>query len=91
MLVFKYTKSHTSQTRVLHHGLKCPVSNPDFTPVSFVHSCGWLSEPHGLAPAGLLCPWDFLGKSTGIVAISYSRGSSQPSNQTCICCRIPSF
>ena len=25
-----------------------------------------LSEPHGLQPTRLLCPWDFPGKSTGV-------------------------
>ena len=29
-----------------------------------------------------LCPWDFLGKSTGVVAISFSRESSQPRDRT---------
>ena len=24
-------------------------------------------QPHGLQPARLLCPWDFLGKDTGVV------------------------
>ena len=23
-------------------------------------------DPHGLQPTRLLCPWDFLGKSTGV-------------------------
>ena len=23
-------------------------------------------RPHGLKPARLLCPWDFLGKNTGV-------------------------
>ena len=32
--------------------------------------------------AGLLCPWNFLGKNTGVVAITYSRESSQPRDQT---------
>ena len=30
----------------------------------------------------LLCPWNFPGKNTGGVAISFSRGSSQPRDQT---------
>ena len=33
---------------------------------------------HGLQPARLLCPWDFLGKNTGGIAMSSSRGSSRP-------------
>ena len=33
-------------------------------------------RPHGLQPTRLLCPWDFPGKSTGMVAISFSKESS---------------
>ena len=33
---------------------------------------------HGLQTVRVLCPWDFWGKNTGGVAISSSRGSSQP-------------
>ena len=29
-------------------------------------SCLTLLRPHGLQPARLLCPWDFLGKNTGV-------------------------
>ena len=35
-------------------------------------------QPHGLLPGRLLCPWDSPGKNTGVVALSSSRGSSQP-------------
>ena len=31
-----------------------------------------------LQPARLLCPWDSLGKNTGMVAMPFSRRSSQP-------------
>ena len=31
-----------------------------------VKSCLTLLWPHGLQPARLLCPWDFLGKKTGV-------------------------
>ena len=31
--------------------------------------------PHGLKPTRLLCPRDFPGKNTGVVAISFFRGS----------------
>ena len=37
---------------------------------------------HGLWPTMLLCPWDSPGKSTGVVAISFSRRSSQPRDRT---------
>ena len=33
-------------------------------------------RPHGLQLARLLCPWDFLGKITGVGCISSSKGSS---------------
>ena len=45
-------------------------------------SCPTLLRPHGLYPASILCLWDFPGKKTGGVAISFSRGSSQPRHQT---------
>ena len=38
--------------------------------------CLTLATPNGLLLARLLCPWDFPGKNTGVVAISFSRGSS---------------
>ena len=41
---------------------------------------------YGLYPTRLLCPWDFLGKNTGLVAISFSRGSSRPRDRTWISC-----
>ena len=44
------------------------------------------SQPHGLWPAGLLCPRDSPGKNTGAGCVSSSRGSSQPRDQTCISC-----
>ena len=39
-----------------------------------------LLQPHGLWPVRLLCPWDSPGKNTGVVAISFSRGSSRPTS-----------
>ena len=47
-------------------------------------SCPTL-QPHGLQPTMLLCPWNFPGKNTGSchwVAISFSRGSSEPQEWT---------
>ena len=35
---------------------------------------------------GLLCPWNFPGKNTGVGAISSSRESSQPRDGICISC-----
>ena len=43
-------------------------------------------KSHGLQPTRLLCPWNFPGKHTGVVAITSSRGSFQPRNLTCISC-----
>ena len=40
-----------------------------------LQSCPTLLRPHGLQPTRLLCPWDFSGKNTGMVAISFSRES----------------
>ena len=64
------------------------------------HICGFISQgcvpghlvlsdslqPHGLKPNRLLCPWNFPGKNTGMVVISYSRGPFQPRDQTCVSC-----
>ena len=34
-------------------------------------------QPHGLKPIRLLCPWNSLGKNTGVgIAIPFSKGSS---------------
>ena len=38
--------------------------------------------PHGLQPARVLGPWNSPGKDSEWVAISFSRGFSQPRNQT---------
>ena len=35
-------------------------------------------RPQGLQPTRLLCPWNFLGKNTGVVAMSYSRDLPEP-------------
>ena len=35
-------------------------------------------QPHGLGPARLLCPWDSLGKNTGVVDTSSSRDLPNP-------------
>ena len=45
----------------------------------------WL---HGLYTIRLLCPWDFLGKSTEWVAISFFRGSSPPRILTHVSCIV---
>ena len=50
---------------------------------SVVFNSWW---PHGLQPARLLCPWNFPGKNTEWVAISFSRGSSRPRGQTWVSC-----
>ena len=44
----------------------------EWVAISFSNACKWkvkvklLSQPHGLQPTRLLCPWDFPGKSTGV-------------------------
>ena len=43
-------------------------------------------QPRGLQPARLLYPWNFPGKDTGVVAISFSSGSSQPRDGTQVSC-----
>ena len=39
-------------------------------------------RPHGLWPTRLLCTWDFPGKNTKQVAVSFSRRSSRPRDWT---------
>ena len=45
-------------------------------------------QPYGLQSSRLLCPQDSPGKNTGVAAISSSRGSSRPRDQTCISCLL---
>ena len=58
-----------------------------------VQSLSWvrLLVTHGLQPARLLCPCDVPGKNTGLVAISFSRGSFQPRYQTHVSCMAGRF
>ena len=42
--------------------------------------------PHGLQPTRLLCPWILQASTLEWVAISYSRGSSRPRDQTQVSC-----
>ena len=48
--------------------------------------CLTLLWPHGLQPARLLGPWNSTGKILEWVAISFSRGSSQPRDWICVSC-----
>ena len=43
-------------------------------------------QPYRLQPLRLFCPWDFAGKNTEWVAISFSRRSSQPRDETHVSC-----
>ena len=43
-----------------------------------------LTISHGLQTAWLLCPWDFLGKNTGVGCHFLFQRSSQPRDRTCI-------
>ena len=44
-------------------------------------------QPRGQYPTSLHCPWHSPGKNTGMdVAISFSRGSSPPRDQTRVSC-----
>ena len=47
-----------------------------------VESCVQLFlRPHGLQPPRLLCPWDFLGKNTGVGCHFLLQGSFPPRDQ----------
>ena len=43
-------------------------------------------QHYALQPARLLCPWDSPGKSTRVVVMPSSRGSSQLRDRTCVSC-----
>ena len=49
--------------------------------VKLLQSCLTL-HPFRLHPARLLCPWDSLGKDTGVGCVPSFRGSSQPRDRT---------
>ena len=54
-------------------------------PRSVFYVCTVMSDslqPHGLQPTRLLCPWDFPARILERGAISSSRGSSLPTDQT---------
>ena len=51
---------------------------------SYVHM--WTLRLHGQQPTRLLCPQNFPGKNAGVVAISFSRGSFRPRDQTHVSC-----
>ena len=52
--------------------------------------CRVFCDAHRLQPTSL-CPWNFPGKDTGVVAISFSRGSSRPRDWTHISCLVGEF
>ena len=49
------------------------------------------SVTHGLWPTRLFCPWNSLGKNTGVGCHSLSRESSWPRNQTQVSCIADGF
>ena len=54
-----------------------------------VHACSVVSNsfrPHGLWPTRLLCPWNFLGKNTGMGCHFLFRGSFRPRDRTHVSC-----
>ena len=55
---------------------------------SWVHAQSYLTlcNPMELKPARLLCPWDSWGKNTGVVAITFFRGSSRLRDWTWVSC-----
>ena len=48
-------------------------------------------QPHIQQPTRPLCPSDSPGKNTGVSCLSFSKGSSQPRNQTCGLCTAGKF
>ena len=43
-------------------------------------------QPHGLQPTRVLCPWNSLGKNTGVVCHSLLQGPSRPKDLTQVSC-----
>ena len=74
------TRPTRSPTQALPHG-HLGLHTP---PVCFRQT--QLCDPWGCKPTRLLCPWDPPGKNTGVGCLSSCRGSSQPRDQTHICC-----
>ena len=52
--------------------------------------CRVFCDAHRRQPTSL-CPWNFPGKDTGVVAISFSKGSSRPRDWTHISCLVEFF
>ena len=52
--------------------------------VILVASSVWLFVIPRNVATRLFCPWDFPGKNTGVVAISFSRESSWSRDRTCV-------
>ena len=57
--------------------------------VGWSESCSVVSE--SLRPHGLYSSWDSPGKNTGLGSLSFSRGPSQPRDQTGVSCIAGGF
>ena len=59
-----------------------------------VHMCSVVTDAlrtHELQPTRLHCPWNFPGKILECVAMTFSRGSSQPRDQAQVSCTAGRF
>ena len=54
-------------------------------------SCPAFLQTYGLYPIWLLCPWDFLGKNTGVGCYSLLQGSSWPKGKIHVSCIAGGF
>ena len=63
----------TADNHYSHKKDACSLEESEVSEVAQL--CPTLCDP---MDTRLLCPWDFLGKSTGVGAISFSRESSPP-------------
>ena len=54
-------------------------------------SCPTLLLPHGLQPNGVLCPWDFLGKKTGVGCHFLLQGIFPTQGSNCDACLAGGF
>ena len=58
-------RTFTNETREMLTQSECSLNIKTKVKVLVAQLCLTL-QPHGLKPARLLCPWDFLGKNTGV-------------------------
>ena len=81
-------------TVVLEQALKSPLDCKETKPINPVCVCVCESRSvisNSLRPHGLYSPWNSPGQNAGVVAFPFSRGPSQPRDQTQVSCTVGRF